>query len=584
MNSDKNQISAIHHLNGPALVVAGPGSGKTTVLTNRVHFLISSGIPPEKILVLTFSKAAAIEMKDRYLKSSRNSSTKVLFGTFHSVFYQFLKSYRHSIPKVISDYEKYSILKRIIRRLHLSVPETEEYLNLLIRHISLVKCGKERPNDDNLLYFDRIYPLYKEETENAGLLDFEDLLLQTRDMLCMNPDILKRLQERFQYVFVDEFQDIDSVQYEILMYLCDTHANLFAVGDDDQCIYSFRGSDPSYMRRLSTDFPDLIKYPLWNNYRCDKSITDASGRLISHNKERIHKDIVSKSSEEGTFVKKVFTSLAEEYRYIAELIGDLSDKERKNTVILMRNNRMHTIFVRMLKEKHIPFTFFGKCEELSANSFVKDILAYFHLCENYFSYEDFLRIMNKPYRGICSYDIPKEELSFRKLEYLFRNQTYILSEITKFKQQINSLKELDSFGRIMYITNVIGLKVSNGESKEDVLPYLIDLARKHPEIEKWESALQDEKIEQKNSASAVGIMTMHAAKGLEFKRVILPDLCEGIIPSNASIQSGIVEEERRLFYVAMTRAKHELYLFGVNSAKEYKKTERFEPSRFLKEI
>jgi DNA helicase-2/ATP-dependent DNA helicase PcrA len=596
VNADKNQLAAIHHLSGPALVIAGPGSGKTTVLTNRVKHLISSGIPPSQILVLTFSKAAANEMKDRYKRLDNKSCNEVLFGTFHSVFYRFLRRFRPNLPKIVSDKEKMTVLKSVIVDYGFDVPCTDEYFEFLIREISKRKCKgintKQQENTDT--YVERIVPLYEERMHSFGGMDFEDLLVLTRDMLCENPSVLKKLQERFTYVLVDEFQDIDAVQYEILQYLCDVNHNLFAVGDDDQCIYSFRGSNPVYMSRLKNDYPDIMVYPLWNNYRCDKEITAASLRLIRHNKERLSKEIVSMSSNEGRVRKEIFTDTTKEAEYIVSFLSALSMDELINTAILLRNNVISRKLLKGLAEKGVPYSISGKKETLIDHPFVKDIRCFIRLCNSSFDREDFVRVMNKPYRGFSAENLPNGLLSFNKLEYCFRNQSYQLIKLKEFKDRISMMAELDLFGKLMYLCNVMGyreyinrslhtgdrMRLGNNVG-EDVLKTILDEAKKAESIEEWEISLG--KVS-RAGGSGVQIMTMHAAKGLEFERVILPDINEGILPATQSQTGSLLEEERRLLYVAMTRAKHELILLGIRSKEEYKKTERISPSRFMKEF
>ena len=599
MNADRYQLDAINHLSGPALVIAGPGSGKTTVLTNRVKHLISTGVPPSEILVLTFSKAAANEMKERFLNLCKQSSTEAEFGTFHSVFYRFLKKYNHHISKIITEKEKLYLLKSIISKNHFDIPQTEEFLQILIRHISKIKSNSDCKSDDEFGQISgQIYPLYQEILKESSLMDFEDLLIETRDMLCENEEILKKIQNRFAYVFVDEFQDIDAVQYEILQLICDKHHNLFAVGDDDQCIYSFRGSNPHFMQRIKEDYPEISVYPLWNNYRCDKDITEKSLNLIGHNKERIHKDIVSMSSAKGTVVNKTFHSAKEEYGFLSDYLSTLPRNELNSTAILLRNNILSRECINSFNEKNIPFLVAGKKDTLADHPVVKDIFAYFRLCEGFFDKEDYIRVMNKPYRGLISLDLPEGTLSFARLKYHYRNKPYLIHALTAFEKQIQTLSGLDLFGRMIYLRKGMGyedyvkrnylsnerIALSNA-SGENLLNSLTDMSKEFEDLKEWESELcKLSGADKKTGPDGIRIMTMHASKGLEFDRVILPDLNEGIIPNGNSDKGPALEEERRLLYVAITRARHELIVLSIHHESQYKKTERISPSRFLKEI
>ena len=332
----KSQSIAVRHTDGPLLVLAGPGSGKTTVVTKRVQYLVQDvGIPASSILVITFTKAAATEMKERYLKLMAEEYTTVSFGTFHAVFFGILKlSYGFRAENIIREEVRYQYLKEATERLHLEIEDESEFLSGILAEISLIK--NERISLEHYFskncseeIFRKIYEEYEERKKNARLLDFDDMLLYTWELLSQRADILSAWQKKYQYILVDEFQDINQLQYDILKLLAAPENNLFIVGDDDQSIYRFRGAKPEIMLNFQKDYPAANQVLLNDNFRSTKQIVEAAGHVIVHNKERFAKEIQARGGDGAEVKVLAFEEQQEECLYLIKELQRLQKKGAK---------------------------------------------------------------------------------------------------------------------------------------------------------------------------------------------------------------------------------------------------------------
>lgn len=598
LKADDNQRKAICHFTGPALVIAGPGSGKTKVITGRISNLIHfRSVKPENILVLTFSKAAAQEMKSRLLKQERLRNTSVTFGTFHAVFLYFLKiNNRNHLPKILTLKDNLSIIRKTLDKLGKEII-SEEFLMELLSDIQRAKSknlelkfyeSKHLPANE----FRIIVKEYEKMKKLAGYMDFDDILIKTLDLLSRNPKLQKDLQLKFHYILIDEFQDINPIQYEIVKKLSGGSANIFAVGDEDQSIYSFRGSTPDIMRIIREDYPDLTLYYLQNNYRSVKEIVELGNRLIAHNKNRNEKKVVSANATSKGEVRLWKTELdTEEYEKICRTILDLPKEEWWDTVILTRKNEISIRLLRLFKKYKIPFSIEKESINIYESDVAKDLYAYLSLTSSMVERENFVRVLNKPMRYLNSHFVP--EGYFRLNDLYLKADDYERKTVTELIRQIEFMRDLDPFAAIQYLRKSVGYEEYLKRKAENIqktknaafddlecLNIIQEESKEYDNISEWLGDFSSKNATISGKSEGIRIMTMHHSKGLEFLNVLIPDLKEGNIPICQENTLEETEEERRLFYVAVTRAKKRLFLFTVKQ----KETERIIPSRFLKEM
>lgn len=612
------QSKAITHGEGPMLVLAGPGSGKTFVITQRIKYLITQErISPERILVITFTKAAASEMQERFRNMMDENFYPVVFGTFHSIFFHILKQiYSFNASSIVKESEKYRILANILRKFpniqmtrkeeEDSITVDKEYLSKVLSEISRFKnkganrecyesevCSKEE--------FWQIYKAYQLEMKCRKKIDFDDMLLLCRKELQERPDLLRQWQERFDYILIDEFQDINQLQYEVIQMLAKPQDNIFVVGDDDQAIYGFRGSKPELMFRFLEDYVDAKQVYLNVNYRSRRGIVEHAGRLIDCNSARFAKEIVADNDEMSGVRIQAFANKQQQEDNIVSLIKQYKGKEGgcyKDIAIIYRTNLGASELVeRLLKEK-IPFCIREKLRNVYEMPVARDIVAYIRYALLEDDIKDFYRIMNKPVRYIGRGSVPIK--CFAKEELLAANsgKEYIKNNIENLYQQFKFIRMMSPYAAVNYIRKGIGyeeyLQQRAKEDGEDFTIYqeqLEDIQRRAmgfatlkewlAHIENYEKVLD---IATPSSEDAVDIVTMHASKGLEWQVVVLPDCNEGVVPHKKSVKPLEVEEERRLFYVAMTRAREYLFLFHLQDEEHKKKTGKHLPSRFIHEI
>lgn len=612
MECNKEQKEAIMHRDGPAMVLAGPGAGKTYVITNRVKALIDEyGVKPEQILVVTFSKAAAVEMKERFEMLTGGRRLPVRFGTFHSVFFQILRlAYHYEVKDIATPALKYRFLEETFNETGYEVDDKKEFLSDIEKEISRVKgegieidcyfssaCSAE--------IFQKMYRGYQEKLQRHRCLDFDDMVVYTYQLLKEREDIRRRWQAQFRYLLIDEFQDINRLQYETVCMLAEPENNLFIVGDDDQSIYGFRGAKPGIMLSFPKRFPDTKQIVLGVNYRCSDEIMKAAERLIGKNNERYEKHIVANKGKEQPVHMKKCENLPDEAEKIVAQI-QLYQKEGidyQEMAVLFRTNMQMRLLAGKLMEHGIPFTMRENLPNLFDTWMAKDIMCYLQLALGNRSREKFLKIANRPVRYLSRTAFTEPEVSFDKLRayYAVKNQEWMEERIWNFEYDLKNLASLSPYAAIHFIRKGIGydefLKTYadernvNADDWFDVLDEMQEMARDKKSIPEFlsfvenygdtlEEIRQEQKKQQVKEEPGVSLMTMHASKGLEFPVVFVPTLNEDIVPYRKAVQEGNLEEERRMLYVAMTRAKTYLHLSFVK--------ERFhkeaEPSPFLYEI
>lgn len=620
------QYQAIIHGAGPMLVLAGPGSGKTFVTTHRIKYLIEHHhVKPEDILVITFTKAAAVEMQERFVKLNEGRRYPVHFGTFHAIFFRILRhTYRFTAENIIREADKYRLLSQIIEDMppEICPQESPDYdagssiadnsmetLQRLLAEISKVKNNGVTPQEIrsetvSQPEFEYIFMAYSQEMKRLRLVDFDDMVLLCRDLLVSRPETLRMWQERFQYILVDEFQDICPLQYEVVRLLSKPQDNLFIVGDDDQSIYGFRGSKPEIMLHFREDYPGAQQVLLNVNYRSKKDIVATAGKLISHNKIRFPKDVTTQNPQTDGVKIYAFRSKLKQAESIVILIRQymaLPGSKYSDIAVLYRTNN-HMVYTadRLMKEG-IPFTLKEKPKNIYESNVAKDIISYLRYALYEDSVEDFFRIMNRPVRYIKRNSVPMEPFLMQQLLENNKGTGYVLRNIRELYGQLAFIKSLNPFSAVNYIRKGIGYddhvkkqaneRGRNAKKELEELDELLQLAKGFDTTAEWlehignydaiiDNAMRQEKKAGQSGVDAVNIVTMHASKGLEWKVVVLPDVNEGVVPHKKAVREDELEEERRMFYVAMTRAKENLFIFYIQE----KEAGNFLPSRFLNEF
>ena len=586
------------------MVLAGPGSGKTSVIVERTAYMTGEGkIPSSSVLVVTFSRAAAVEMKERFLKFTGQSSTQVTFGTFHGVFYGILKqAYNLTSANILSEEEKNGILRELALNFGGELASEGDFTEEIAKEISMVKgnrislehyyssCCRDE-------VFRQIYGAYGNMLRERRKLDFDDMLLSCYELFDKRKDILRAWQQKFRYILVDEFQDINQLQYDIVRLLAEPENNLFIVGDDDQSIYHFRGARPEIMLNFTKDYPGAEKVVLDVNYRCSKRILDSAMKVIGRNKTRFQKEL-STPNQEGEPVRLCeYANPREEYLSVtAELRKRLEQGENlENTAVLLRTNQEAEGLIAALMERQIPFTMKEKLPNLFQHWICRNLLAYMRFAQGERSRKLFLEIMNRPNRYISRDAVVSgREISFEQLRDFYKDKDWMCDRLTTMETHLRILKGLPPYAAINFIRKGMGYeeylqeyalyRKIKPEELGEILDRLSESAKGMNTLKEWEEYIEDytRKLEEqagKQKKEGVQILTLHGAKGLEFDQVYILNVNEGSIPYRKAVLAPAVEEERRLFYVGMTRARKFLTLCYVK--KQYEK-ER-EPSRFLKE-
>lgn len=603
MQFNKAQIQAIQHNKGPCMVIAGPGSGKTTVLTHRVRYLIDRcGVKPSDILVITFTKAAAEQMKFKFKGLSEGRSSAVTFGTFHAVFFTILKAaYNYSARCIITPQVQHEFVKDQIHRLELEYDDEKEAVDGVLSEISRVKG--EAVNIDEYesrcippQSFRIIYMAYDDMLVRKHLIDFDDMIVQCRELLMQREDYRRAWQNKYKYILIDEFQDINKAQFDVVRILADEYRNLFVVGDDDQSIYGFRGSAPQIMLDFNKYYSDAVRIDMCINYRSTGNIVFASRAVAEENEHRYYKDITTYNSQGDTVSVYEFNSLNDEKAFLVSEIRRLIDTgiDADDIAVLSRTNVIGNMYMSRLESDGIPCCDYSVVQDIYEHWISKDILTYIRIALGSRERIDFLRIINKPLRYISrSYITQPADINALKRGYEGNEQ--MSKQVEKLVSDISMIRSMSPFAAVNYIRKGVGYDEyirnyiyehkADKEELYNVLDELAHRASQYMSLSQWldgivEYIRQCDKDRQNNTSDGVHMLTMHGSKGLEYKIVLVMDACEGIIPYNKSILDEQIEEERRLFYVAMTRAKEKLYLLYPKQ-RYNKDTTR---SRFIEEL
>ncbi len=635
------QQKAVVDYTGPSLVIAGAGAGKTRVLTYRVAYLLYKGISANKILALTFTNKAAKEMKDRISALVGTDLAKYLWmGTFHSIFAKILRfeSDKLGYPSNYTIYDTIdtkSLLKKIIKDLNLD--DKVYRIGEIQGRISGAKNNLITPqaykSNSSIIDRDRanrkprlaeIYQIYASRCYKAGAMDFDDLLLNINILFRDFPEILEKYKERFDYILVDEYQDTNYAQYVIVKKLAEDHKNICVVGDDAQSIYSFRGAKIENILNFRNDYQNYKLFKLEQNYRSTKNIVNAANSVIEKNKEQIHKKVWS-DKEIGDKIKVIKALTDNEEGYIvSNAIFDIHLRDHddfKDFAILYRTNAQSRIFEESLRKKNIPYKVYGSISFYQRKE-IKDLLAYFRLVINDKDDEALKRIINYPVRGIgnttlnkLEYNANQHNISIWKVmtdpgKYNIKLQSRAINSILRFIELIISFKkqvtDQDAYDIAFNIASSTGIlkelheertpeSLSRYENiqellngiKEFSLNFLEENGKKALLTDYIENValLTDADNEKPEDFNKVTIMTIHSAKGLEFKNVFIAGVEEDLFPSPMSLANpNDLEEERRLFYVALTRAKHRAFISFAESRYKWGNLNICSPSRFIKEI
>ncbi|HWV68835.1 ATP-dependent helicase [Chitinophaga sp.] len=637
---NEQQREAVIHINGPLMIVAGAGSGKTKVLTTRIAHLMRNGVDAFNILSLTFTNKAAREMKERVEKILGGSEARNLYiGTFHSVFARLLRAEAHRLgyPNDFTIYDTddaKSVIKTIINELNLDDKHYKP--NFVYNRISAAKnslMGPEEYQLDNLVQQEdmranrpligKIYDMYAKRTFKNGAMDFDDLLFKMYVLLKTFPEVLHKYQHKFKYIMIDEYQDTNPAQYEIIKLLGAVNENICVVGDDAQSIYSFRGATIENILQFEKDYDDVKVVKLEQNYRSTKSILNVANEVIAHNKGQIEKNLWTDNTE-GDTIKLVRTMTDnEEGKFVADTIAEQKLRnhyENRDFVILYRTNAQSRSFEESLRRKAIPYRIFGGLSFYQRKE-IKDYVAYLRVTMNTRDEESLKRIINYPVRGIGKTTIEKTivlsnehnltmwEVLERAREFGFKGGTVEAIEafvimIKSFQAMLSSHNAYDVAVAVGKSTNIVkelfNDKTTEGLARYENVQELLNSIKEFTETPDEEGELLDKSMgsylqqitlltdaDQGNdeNSDVVKLMTIHAAKGLEFPVVFTVGLEETLFPSGMSINTREeLEEERRLFYVAITRAKARLWLTYANSRYRFGNLVQNEPSRFLEEM
>ncbi|MGL4730427.1 MAG: ATP-dependent helicase [Clostridium sp.] len=598
-NLDNEKLDAILCNDCNILLSAGPGSGKTTVIVNKVYHLINYlNVNPKNIIILTFTKSAANNMKNRYKCISQNEHTP-FFGTFHGLFYKILTNYYGNI-KIIDSTESFKLIRNFLSSYmdEVSDDKVKEYLN----NISLFKSSglnffefETKLDKDILKNAFEIYESYKKE---KGLSDFDDLQIMCRQLFIKNPKLLNGYSDMFKYILVDEFQDCDELQVEILKMLNKNNI-IFAVGDEDQCIYSFRGSKPEYMVTFEDNFKNSKILYLSTNYRCTKNIVSLSNDLISHNKLRRFKNLVPFKDTDGDIRVLNVEDENKQGLFIANHIEKTvvsTNSSFSEFAILYRTNIESRRLIDIFIKRSIPFKLLDKEFNFFNHFICKDILSYLKLSLDMKDKQAFLAIINKPFRYISKNALEKIKSSnieidcFETLKELDNIRSFQAKNLDNLKLDIHNLNKMSLGSAISFIINSLGyydyLKEYTTKFKIDINDFdniineFQNAACEHRTIVSFLSYIEDYKnhLNSNDNSDGVILSTIHGVKGMEFKNVFVINLVEGYIPHESNSTTNL-EEERRLLYVAITRAIENLYLIVPSKVQN----KPYKTSSFVKE-
>lgn len=587
---NKEQEEAITHKEGPLMVLAGPGSGKTLVIAYRVKWLIeNTGVHPSNILVITFTRAAAEEMRKRFFAFDGMENAPVTFGTFHSIFFMILRyAYRYTAGNIIREDVKRRYIKEMTENMELEIEDEKEFLSGIINEISYVKgemmsLSYYHSSNCSDELFAQIYEGYERRLREENLIDFDDMLVFCYELLKERKDILAMWQQKFQYILIDEFQDINKVQYEIVRMLAGKGDHLFIVGDDDQSIYRFRGARPEIMLGFEKDYPDAKKVILNTNYRCSAEIVDSAEHLISHNTKRFPKNMRAARGKKVPITFRYLKDAGEECTDILKGIRFYHKKgiPLEEMAVIFRTNTQPRLLVGRLMEYNIPFQMRDVIPNIFDHWIARNILTYIKIAMGNKDRKLFLQIMNRPKRYISRSMLTDSQVDLKKLKQETFGKKWLYEKIDKLEMDLCLLRKMEPYAAIQYIRSGIGyedymneyaqFRRMNPDDLEEVLNQIQESAKEYHSFEEWFAYIDSygEELEKQMEAgrqqqkSGVTLTTMHSSKGLEYEVVFVMDINEGTTPHKKAVKDADLEEERRLFYVAVTRAKTYLFLYSL---------------------
>lgn len=633
MELNKNQKMAVEHLDGPCLVLAGPGSGKTRVIADRIIYMIENcNVAPRRILAISFTKASSIDMKKRTMSLSNNEQIKkVNFGTFHSSFFRILRRYSGvKLEDLISEVDRFKLIKSILKHLKISNYSDDDVSDVL-SEISLVKNEMMKSSDFESQTFSQsefqdIFRLYEKAKNAANKIDFDDMLILTYILLKKSPEVLNIVRQVYKYILIDEFQDINRVQFEVIKLIAEPSNNVFAVGDEDQSIYGFRGARPDFMMDFEKYFESAKCIVLDVNYRSRKNIVQLSQNLIKNNKNRHENNINSNRSESGeiryiypkdtddeaNIIAKEIKSLVESENIREEKKSSSNEKklfEYSDFAVIYRTNRQARAFVDVFMDNRIPFVLKDSARSIYDHWVSQDIISYLRIAANIGNNEDWSRIINKPFRYISKSAVSSalksddffqslmnnsdiKDFQKKNLEELYDDLQYVRSLAPEYGiSYIRSTLDYDRYIleycherkiKAKQIVEILDELETSAKSYKSIFDYFKHIENVREEIKKR----TEKKTTSMDNIETDGVVltTMHSAKGLEFKNVYVAGVNDSVIPFIPSDEEkpkdSNYEEERRLLYVGITRAKDNIVIsapskrFGKSIAK----------SRFLKEL
>jgi len=628
------QRAAVENTQGPAMIVAGAGSGKTRVITYRVAHLIEKGVDPFNILVLTFTNKASKDMRERIMKVVGPEAKNIWMGTFHSVFSKILRVEAEKIgyPSNFTIYDtddSKSLIRSILKEMQLDdklynanfvYGRISSAKNNLVSYSEYLQSAEIQAEDvsNKRPLMGSIYETYTKRCFKAGAMDFDDLLFKTNVLLKNHPDVLNKYQQKFKYLMVDEYQDTNFSQYTIVKKLAAAYQNICVVGDDAQSIYAFRGANIQNILNFERDYPDLQVYKLEQNYRSTQNIVEVANSIIANNKNQLEKNVFS-DNEAGDRIKvqRAFTD-NEEGKLVAEaIIQDRSTNGLKfhDFAILYRTNAQSRAMEEGLRKLNVPYKIYGGLSFYQRKE-IKDLIAYFRLTFNPSDEEAIKRVINYPRRGLGDTTVEKiivaaDKHDITMWQVVCNPQQYIegriANQLNDFAMLIQSFsaeaKKLDAYETALYIAQHSGILKElhtddsiEGRSRYENIQELLNGVKEFAEREDIEdrslaifmqdiALLTNDDRQDEKDKDTVSLMTIHSAKGLEFKNVFVVGLEENLFPSQMSLNSRTdLEEERRLFYVAVTRAEKKLTLTYATSRYRWGTLTNCEPSRFINEI
>ncbi len=607
----ETQLQAIHHKDGPMLVLAGPGSGKTTVITHRIRYLTEEyRVDPGSILVITFTKAAAEEMKLRFQALMEGRRLPVSFGTFHAVFFSILKhAYRYDASNIIREEQRVRIIRELMDHFHVDVEDEAEFADGILSEISAVKGDRINPEhyyskNCSEELFRKLYQGYMDALMRQRLLDFDDMLVMCYELFTQRKDILAAWQQKYRYILVDEFQDINRIQYEIVRMLAAPEDNLFIVGDDDQSIYRFRGAKPEIMLGFTRDYPQARQTLLGMNYRSTSEIVEAAGRLIAHNRTRYQKEIRASRGKGRPVVTAVWEDARAETKGIVEELQDYVRMGYRwsDMAVLYRTSLEPRLLMERLMEYNIPFRMRDTLPNLYDHWIAQDICAYIRIAVDELAKRgmarraDAVRIINRPKRYVNREALEGTEISWNGVKSWYQDKGWMIERIEQLEYDLRMIGRMAPVAAVNYIRKGVGYdeylreyadyRRMKPEELLEVADQLQESASAFDTVQDWFAHMKEYGEQLKEQAKrlekdtdCVSLMTMHSSKGLEFPVVYILDANERVTPHHKAVLDADLEEERRMFYVAMTRAKDRLH---VCYAKERYGKEQ-ERSRFIDE-